>query len=106
MPQITYIQPDGEERRVDVPKGKSVMRGAIDADVDGVVAECGGNAMCATCHVYVVDSPTELPAIATVEDEMLECAVAPREEASRLSCQIPVTDDLDGLTVRVADEQA
>jgi ferredoxin, 2Fe-2S len=105
MPKIIYWV--GEETTtVDAATGSSVMHLALQNAVGGIVAECGGNAMCATCHVYVESGPVDrLPEVGASEDEMLDCTASPRETNSRLSCQIPVTDALDGLTVRVADEQ-
>jgi 2Fe-2S ferredoxin len=106
VPKITYIQPDGEEKTVDVPVGRTVMEGAIENDIDGIVAACGGSCSCSTCHVHVdevwmdsVGPPHD------AEQDTLEFAVDV-DESSRLSCQIEVTRDLDGLIVRVADEQA
>lgn len=106
MPKITFRV--GEEiLAVDATAGSSIMQTAVQNDVGGIVAECGGNAMCATCHVYVEDGPTDaLPEISVAEEEMLDCTVSPRESNSRLSCQLPVSDAVDGLVVRVADEQA
>ncbi|ODU07470.1 MAG: ferredoxin [Pseudonocardia sp. SCN 72-86] len=105
MPKIVYRVGDGTVT-VDAATGTSVMAAALLNSVDGIVAECGGNAMCATCHVHVEDGPLDrLPAIGPAEDEMLDCTVSPRVSNSRLSCQLPVTDEIDGLTVRVADEQ-
>jgi 2Fe-2S ferredoxin len=90
MPTITYIQPDGAELTLDASPETSVMRAAVNAGVPGIVGECGGQAMCATCHVYVsLDSLEGLPEINDEEDEMLECTSAPRDpERSRLGCQI------------------
>nr|WP_300047134.1 2Fe-2S iron-sulfur cluster-binding protein [uncultured Nocardioides sp.] len=105
MPQITYIV-DGASTTVDAD-GSSVMHTALRHDIAGIVAECGGNAMCATCHVYVENGPlAALPAISVAEEEMLECTLSPRAENSRLSCQLPVAPTIDGLVVRVAAEQA
>lgn len=106
MPKITYVAVDGTAEDVDVPIGSSVMRGAVAAGIDGIVAECGGNAMCATCHVYVpTDYLDALPTMTVVEDEMLECALAERRGNSRLSCQLHVTEDLHGLRVELPEEQ-
>ena len=106
MPTITYIQPDGTKAEVDVQAGKRVMQTAIAEDIDGIVAECGGQAMCATCHVYVDDAFLDrLPEMSEDEDEMLTDTVAPRTDQSRLSCQIPVGEELDGLVVRIPDRQ-
>lgn len=103
MPTITFQQLDGTEQRVEAPVGISVMKSAVGNDVPGILAECGGQAMCATCHVYVTDE-RPLPPVSDEEDEMLDCASAPRTEYSRLSCQLVVDDDMDGLTVVVAGE--
>lgn len=106
MPKITYRQPDGSTEDIDVPVGSSVMQGAVSNGVHGIVAECGGSAMCATCHVYVADGPLEnLPPVNPVENEMLESAAAERKENSRLGCQIEVTAALDGLVVDVPERQ-
>lgn len=107
VPKITFRFPDGSETLVDVPAGTSVMQAAVSHDIDGIVAECGGNALCATCHVYVDPSRLdELPPMREDENEMLELTLSPREENSRLSCQIPVTLELDGLVVALPAEQA
>ena len=106
MPKITYRTGD-DEITVDATPGVSIMQTALKNDIDGIVAECGGNAMCATCHVYVEGGPVnQLTAISVAEEEMLECTVSPRAENSRLSCQLTVSDDLNGLIVHVADEQS
>jgi ferredoxin, 2Fe-2S len=105
MPRVTYIEPDGTRRDVDAPKGTTVMEAAIDNGVNGIVAECGGACSCATCHVYVDPAwSAKLPPRQAQEDGMLDC-VLDRRDNSRLSCQIVLTDALDGLLVRVADEQ-
>lgn len=90
MPTITYIQPDGAETVLDVAAGTSVMRAAVAAGVPGIVGECGGQAMCATCHVLVGPLHLDrLPAMGEDEDEMLDCTATPRDpERSRLGCQI------------------
>jgi 2Fe-2S ferredoxin len=106
MPKITYRHPDGSSAKIDVPLGSSVMRGAILNDVEGIVAECGGAGQCGTCHVYVdMDSSPRLPSMREAEDEVLYCTASPRRENSRLSCQIPVTDELDGLVVDLPETQ-
>lgn len=105
MPRITFIEHDGTEHTIEAETGQSVMRAAMANLVPGIVAECGGELTCATCHVYVdpgwagkfsEPQPDEL--------EMLECALDP-EDNSRLSCQLPVTDEIDGLVVRLPAEQ-
>ena len=106
MPKITYRRLDGSSQTIDVPVGASIMQGAVSNGVDGIVAECGGSAMCATCHVYVAEGPLEkLPPRNPVEEEMLESAAAERKENSRLSCQIEVTAELDGLVVDLPERQ-
>lgn len=106
MPKIVYVQPDGTETALDVDAGTTVMRAALAGGVDGIVAECGGNAMCATCHVYTDPSDRDrLPPVGDDEDEMLDCTAGAREDGSRLSCQLPITEAMDGLAVRVPREQ-
>lgn len=104
MPTITFRQLDGAgEQSVEAPTGISVMKAAVAAGVPGILAECGGQAMCATCHVYVTED-RDLPAVSDEEDEMLDCASAPRTDQSRLSCQLMVDEDLDEMVVVVAGE--
>ena len=106
MPRIIFIQADGHEQSVQAVIGASVMQTATGAGVLGIVAECGGSAMCATCHVYV--DPTwigQIPGPLANELEMLECTAADRLDNSRLSCQIKATDALDGLVIRIPDRQ-
>ena len=103
MPAVTYIDPDGTKQELEIAPGKRVMQSAIAAGIDGIVAECGGQAMCATCHVYVQGDP-DLLAVSDEEDEMLDCAFAPRLPSSRLSCQLEVVPEMDGLVVTVAGE--
>lgn len=105
MAKITFIQPDGSSREIDATPGVTVMEAAKLHDIPGIEAECGGACACATCHVYVdpawreaVGNPAEM------EEDMLDFAFDVREE-SRLSCQIKVTDKLDGLVVRVPAKQ-
>lgn len=105
MPRVRFIHPDGSTSDVEAVAGDSVMETAIDNDVAGIVAECGGACSCATCHVYVDEAWLDrLPPPDPLEDGMLEC-VLDRQPTSRLSCQIRVRDDLDGITVRVPDAQ-
>lgn len=105
MPTITYIQPEGTSESVEAELGMSVMETAVDNGVDGIVAECGGACSCATCHVYVdAEWLQRLPAPDEHEDAMLDC-VFDRQQSSRLSCQIEVTEEIDGLTVNVPENQ-
>lgn len=107
MPKVIYVADTGEESAVDAAVGESVMAAAVKNGVSGIIGECGGNASCATCHVYVRDE--FLPMVGEpndAEDDLLDLGVGDRRPNSRLSCQIPVTPELDGLTVDVPDEQA
>jgi 2Fe-2S ferredoxin len=106
MPAITYIQNDGTKVNLDVAVGKRVMQSALAAGIDGIVAECGGQAMCATCHVYVDSGFADaLPPMSEEEDEMLDDTVSERTDESRLSCQLSMTEELDGLIVRLPEAQ-
>jgi len=107
MPRITFVAADRRtERTLDIPVGTSVMRGALADDVEGIVGQCGGYAQCASCHVYVdPDAAGRLETMGEEEDAMLDFAACPRESSSRLSCQITMTDDLDGLRVRLPERQ-
>jgi 2Fe-2S ferredoxin len=107
MAKVIYRHSDGTpDDTVDVPVGTSVMLGAVSNAISGIVAECGGSAMCATCHVYVEGGPSDkLPPMGSVENEMLESTAAERKANSRLSCQIKMTPELDGLTVRTPERQ-
>jgi len=107
MPTIHYIHPDGQRTTVDAKTGTSVMEAAIRNNVRGIDAECGGSCSCATCHVYVDPAFfARLPDADEMEAELLEGVAAPREATSRLSCQITVGVDLDGLTVRIPVKQS
>jgi 2Fe-2S ferredoxin len=106
MPHITYITPKGETHTLDVPIGDSVMEGAIQNNIDGILAECGGALMCATCHVYVEESHLSRPVPnQDDEEEMLGTTAAERKSNSRLSCQLKVTPEREGLVVRTAPRQ-
>jgi len=106
MANITYIHPDGTTTVLDVSAGTSVMRGAVLNGVNGIVAECGGSGQCGTCHVFI-DDDTEVPlsAMHDAEDEVLYCTAVPRRYNSRLSCQLPVSDAIDGLVVHMPETQ-
>jgi ferredoxin, 2Fe-2S len=104
MPTIVYVEPDGKRVSIEVDTGANVMRTAVANNVTGIVAECGGAAMCATCHVYV--EADQLPPMGEVEHEMLESAAAARSETSRLSCQLTMPEGLEILLVRIPDKQA
>ncbi len=107
MPKVTYVANDGTRQEIDVPAGENVMRGALYNGVDGIVGECGGALSCATCHCYIdetwadkIGGPTS-----DTEKELLEQAAAEVRPTSRLSCQIEMTDALDGLIVHVPEAQ-
>jgi len=103
MPKVNYVQPDGKTQQVDVPVGHSLMEGAIDNSVSGIVAECGGACACATCHAYIDDTwLSKLDDLQEMEDAMLDAANE-RKPNSRLTCQIEMTEALDGIVVTVAN---
>ncbi len=103
MARITYITSEGERREVAVDDGYSVMEGAINNNIDGIIAECGGACACATCHSYIDEAWLDrLPPMDDMEDCMLDDAAAERKLSSRLTCQIEVSDEIDGLIVNVA----
>ena len=105
MAKITYIEHDGAEHVVDVDNGLTVMEGAVRNMIPGIDADCGGACACATCHVYVDPAWAEKTgARSSMEESMLDFASEVRE-TSRLSCQISVTEALDGLVVRLPEEQ-
>lgn len=107
MPTIKYHQPDGSATSVAVDESTSIMHAAVQNGVPGIVGECGGQAMCATCHVYVRDDYLpRLPEVSEDEAEMLEVTATERDEArSRLGCQIAVGCHLDGIEVDVPETQ-
>jgi 2Fe-2S ferredoxin len=105
MPKITYIEFGGKEHVVEVAVGLSVMEGAVKNGIPGIDADCGGACACSTCHVYVDPAwGGKLPAREAMEEDMLDFAYQPNEQ-SRLTCQIKVTDALDGLIVRIPEKQ-
>jgi len=105
MAKIKYIEHNGKQHEIDVANGLSVMEGAIQNDIPGIDADCGGGMACATCHVYVKeDWFNKLSAKSEGEDDMLDQAYEPKKN-SRLSCQIIVSDDLDGLVVDMPEKQ-
>ena len=105
MPKITYIDFKGNEKTIDVDNGLSVMEGAIQNNIPGIDADCGGGMACATCHVYVKDEWFDkLPQKEDGEEDMLDMAFEPKTN-SRLSCQLTVSDELDGLIVDIPSKQ-
>jgi len=105
MPKITYIEHTGTSHVVDAKSGQTAMEAAIGNMVPGIVAECGGACSCATCHVYVDEAWTDqVGGPSEMEEDMLDFAFDVRP-TSRLSCQIKLTDELDGLVLHVPEEQ-
>ena len=105
MAKITYVEHNGTNHTVDVQNGLTVMEGAVQNSIPGIDADCGGSMACATCHVYVKeDWYDKLPKKEMGEDDMLDQAYEPKKN-SRLSCQIIVSDDLDGLVVDMPEKQ-
>ena len=106
MTKIKYIEHNGNEHLVDVQNGLTVMEGAVQNDIPGIDADCGGGMSCATCHVYVNEEwLSKLPAKEDGEEDMLDMAFEPKQN-SRLSCQLTVSDELDGLVVNIPSKQA
>ena len=106
MPKITYIEHNGKPHNVEVPNGLSVMEGAVQNNIPGIDADCGGSCACATCHVYVDEKWfSKLPNKENAEEDMLDMAFEPNE-FSRLGCQITITDDLNEMVVKMPSKQA
>ena len=106
MPKITYIEHSGKSHTIDVSSGLSVMEGAIQNNIPGIDADCGGGMACATCHVYVKEEWFDkLPKKEDGEEDMIDMAHEPNK-FSRLSCQLTVSDELDGLVVQLPEKQA
>jgi 2Fe-2S ferredoxin len=106
MPKVHYVSADGESKEVETPVGTTVMSAALKNGIDGIVAECGGVCMCSTCHVFVDEKFFgRLPPASDTEEAVLEISAEERRPNSRLSCQIKMTDDLDGLIVRLPAKQ-
>ncbi len=106
MTKIVYIEHNGKSHSIDVQNGLTVMEGAVQNNVPGIDADCGGSMACATCHVYVKEEWfNKLPKKEDGEEDMLDMAFEPKQ-FSRLSCQLTITDELDGLTVQLPSKQA
>ena len=106
MPKITYITHDGKKNTVEVPTGLSVMEGALQNNIKGIDADCGGSMACATCHVYVDEKwKDKVPKQEEAETDMIDMAFEPKIN-SRLSCQIIVSEELDGLKIQTPRKQA
>ena len=106
MPKITYIERNGKSHTINVANGLSVMEGAVQNNVPGIDADCGGSMACATCHVYVKEEWfNKLSKKEDGEEDMIDMAYEPNKY-SRLSCQLTVSDELEGLTVKLPEKQA
>ncbi|MFP4509680.1 MAG: 2Fe-2S iron-sulfur cluster-binding protein [Spirochaetaceae bacterium] len=106
MPNVTFVYQDGNRKTIEVGEGTTIRDAAVDNNIEGIEGDCGGLAMCATCHVYVEEPfKDKIPAIERDEEEMLEATASPRTDASRLSCQIVVTSDIDGIEVLIPETQ-
>ena len=105
MPKITYIEHSGKSHAIEVANGLSVMEGAVQNNIPGIDADCGGSMACATCHVYVKEEWfNKLPKKEDGEEDMLDMAFEPKKN-SRLSCQLMVSDQIDGLVVNLPEKQ-
>ena len=105
MPKITYIEHNGKSHTLEVANGLTVMEGAVQNNIPGIDADCGGSCACATCHVYVDEKWfNKLPNKESAEEDMLDMASEPKP-LSRLSCQLTVSDALDGLVVNMPSKQ-
>ena len=105
MPKITYIEHNGKSHTIEVPNGLTVMEGAIQNNISGIEADCGGACSCATCHVYIDQKwHAKLPDKTDPEKDMLDMAFEPNK-FSRLACQITVTEELEGLVVKMPSKQ-
>ncbi len=105
MPKITYIEHNGKSHEIEVANGLSVMEGAVQNNIPGIDADCGGSCACATCHVYVDEKWfIKLPKKDSAEEDMLDMAYRTKR-ISRLSCQLSVTNELDGLVVKMPSKQ-
>ncbi|HSW13995.1 MAG TPA: 2Fe-2S iron-sulfur cluster-binding protein [Solimonas sp.] len=106
MPTITYIEHNGREHSVEVPEGASLMQGAVDNLVPGILGDCGGSCTCATCHAYVDEAWVQRLPVPSGDEEMMLDAVIDRAARSRLCCQLKVAADWEGLVVRLPETQA
>ena len=106
MPKIIFKDHSGNSKEIEIEKGLTVMEGAIQNDIPGIDADCGGAMACATCHVYVEEKWFDkLPKVEDAEVDMIDMAYEPKKN-SRLSCQLIVTDELDGLIVTTPEKQS
>ncbi|MEO8296392.1 MAG: 2Fe-2S iron-sulfur cluster-binding protein [Burkholderiales bacterium] len=106
MPKVTFIIPDGAPVELDVAVGTSLMQAATAHGIASIAGDCGGAMSCATCHIFI-EAPFDqaLAEVSETESQMLEYTASPRQPNSRLSCQVMMSEQFDGMTVRVADPQ-
>ena len=106
MPKVTYIEHNGKSHTIEVANGLTIMEGAVQNNIPGIDADCGGSCACATCHIYINEEWfSKLPKSEEAEQDMLDVAYEPKKY-SRLGCQITVTDELDGIVVKMPLKQA
>ncbi|MBV1790739.1 2Fe-2S iron-sulfur cluster binding domain-containing protein [Marinobacterium sp. D7] len=106
MPKVVYVDFQGNRNELEVANGMTLMQGAVMNGLDGIEGECSGSCACATCHCYVDEAYLDkLPEMSENEDELLDGTASERLGSSRLSCQIRMTDDLDGIVVQLPEEQ-
>lgn len=103
--RLTFIEPDGSRVEVDAEIGDTLMMAATEADINGIIGDCGGACTCATCHLHVEEGAGHLPPVGKMEDEMLDFTAADRTDNSRLGCQVTIGPEMAGLVLRVADRQ-
>ena len=105
MPEVTYIEHDGTEHRIDLPAGQSVMQGAVENGIPGIDADCGGECACATCHVFVPEEWLARTGTPSAQEASMLGFAATAQPNSRLACQITMSEALDGLVVRMPEAQ-
>ena len=106
MPKVNFVEPDGSTTEVEIPTGWSIMEGAVQNGIDKIVAECGGGCACATCHVFVDEAWLDkLEECSDIESDMLECTSEERRPNSRLSCQLKMADNIDGIVIHLPESQ-
>lgn len=105
MPSVSFRRDGAEIAKIDIPVGHSVMQGATAAGIEEIVGECGGEMVCATCHVFLLSHADVLSEKSSTEDEMLDFTVEARRPESRLSCQIKMSESLDGLVLELPKAQ-
>jgi ferredoxin, 2Fe-2S len=106
MAIVKFIHPNGKEQDVQIDPGASLMEGARRVGLSGIEGECGGNMSCATCHVYVDEEwLNKLASIDKMEDELLDGTASPRRSTSRLSCQLTMSEALDGIRIYIPETQ-